>query len=157
MPSNREIRSYISANVANGLIGVMALYPAAMILVAISRGTTLNVLWLPASICLTLIVLWCALRMGTYISIDLQNETLNGAAFFLPPRTISVSAITHVGVGGAFLSWTVMKVTFRTVGGTKRTVGVGIKQALDKGSFDRILEAIVRINPDLVVPSELRN
>ena len=55
-----------------------------------------------------------------------------------------------------FLSWTVMKITFQTIDGKKRTVGVGAKQTLDKVQFQKILDALVNINPSLQIPPELR-
>lgn len=156
MPNSNEIRSYVSSNVANGLVGIMALYPLVMILVALSRGNLFNVLWLPAFVFFVLVLLWLALRKGTYIAIDPQKDTLIGSAFFFPPRKILISSITHVGVGRMFLSWTVMKITFQTIDGKKRTVGVGAKQTLDKVQFQKILDALVNINPSLQIPPELR-
>jgi len=156
MKTDKEIRSYVSSSVANGIVGIMAVYPSIMILVVLSMGNVFA-LWLPTLIFLALILLWVALRKGTYIAIDLEEDTLDGSAVFFPPRKIPVSSIVDVGVGSMFLSWTVMKITFQPPHGEKRTVGVGVKQTLDKVQFRGVLDALVRINPKLKIPTELRN
>ncbi len=55
-----------------------------------------------------------------------------------------------------FGSWTVMEITYRTVEGRLTKVGVGAKETLDKLDFQKILDSIIEINPNLHIPPELR-
>ena len=49
-----------------------------------------------------------------------------------------------------------MEITYRTVEGRLTKVGVGAKETLDKLDFQKILDSIIEINPNLHIPPELR-
>jgi hypothetical protein len=156
MSKESEIRSYISYRLANGLIGVMAAYPLVAILVSIFNGRFFTVWPVIVFISLALWFLWIASRRGTFIAVDPQRAVLRASAFFLKPREIPIARITHIGISGIFGLWTVMDVTYQKPDGSKKTVGCGAKETLEKVQFQKVLDAIVAINPNLQIPPELR-
>jgi hypothetical protein len=157
MYETNEVKSYVRSRIVNGLIGIMAAYPLVMIVVSIFNGRVVIVWPIIVIVSLALWLLWIAARRGTFIAINLQRGVLRGSAFFLKPREIPIASITHVGTSGMFGGWTVMEVTYQRPDGSKKTVGFGAKETLDKVSFEQILDALVRINPNLRIPPELRS
>lgn len=156
MSDNNEIRSYADKRLVNGLISIMAAYPLVAFFVAILNGRFLKVWPVIFVISMALWVLWIASRRGTFIAVDSQRALLRASAFFLRPREIPIPLITHVGISGMFGLWTVMDITYQKSDGSKKTVGCGAKETLDKVTFQKVLDAIVAINPTLHIPPELR-
>jgi hypothetical protein len=107
-------------------------------------------------ISLALWFLWIASRRGTFIAVDPQRAVLRASEFFLKPREIPIARITHIGISGMFGLWTAMDVTHQKPDGSKKTVGCGAKETLEKVQFQKVLDAIVAINPNLQIPPELR-
>jgi hypothetical protein len=157
MPETNEMRSYVKSRVVNGFIGVMAAYPLVMTVVSIFNGRFVIVWPIIVLISLALSFLWIASRRGTFVAIDTQRGVLRGSAFFLKPREIPIASITHLGISGMFGRWTVMEVTYKRPDGSTKKVGFGAKETLDNVSFQRILDALGRINPNLHIPRELRS
>jgi hypothetical protein len=159
MTANNEIRSYLNpsnGNITFGAFGVGFLF---LQLIAISNGRFLKKLPVFLLIYPAIALVWYAQRKSTYIAVDLDKQTLNGSAvFFLPVRKIPIASITHIGTRGMYLGGlTVMAITYISPNGKKKTVGVGAKQTLDEVQFQKILDALVELNPKLHVPSELRS
>jgi hypothetical protein len=151
-----EIRSYAYSSVMNVAIGIFSLYPVILLIVSVGNGSV-SVVWPTiAAIAAAIVVLWIVSRRGAYISINTTDKTLSSAVFGLKTRSIAISSITHIGTRGAFGGWTVMQITYRQSNGKERTGGYGAKQTLERKSFQEILDALVNINPNLHIPSELR-
>jgi len=132
MTAEKEIRSYTDPSVGNVTAGIIGGGFFLMELISIPEGTFIKTLPMSIVIYLLVVALWFGMNRGTYISVDLENKTLNGSALFLPPRKSPIASITHIGVRGMFLSWTVMQITYQLPNGKKKTVGVGQKKRLIK-------------------------
>lgn len=125
-------------------------------LIAISNGRLF--ITLPAFLLIypTVFILWRLLRRAIYIAVDLEKKTLNGALFFGFQNKIPIASIIHLGARGMMLGGlTVMTVTYVLPNGRKKIVNAGGKESLD-ANFSKILDALVEINPNLQIPSELR-
>jgi hypothetical protein len=156
MNTNNEIRSYISSSSTNMFLAVFVSGFLLLQLIAISNGRFNKTLPIFLFIYAATIFIWYMQRKYAYIAIDLNKKTLNGASFFgFPPNKIPINSIIHVGTRSMFVGGlTVMTVTYILPNGKKKTVNAGGKESLDS-NFQKILDALVEINPKLYVPTEL--
>jgi hypothetical protein len=156
--TKNEIRSYLkSYNSAFGFGGIGACFLLFQI-IAISNGRFFKTL--PAFLLIYLVIgfAWYIQRKVEYIAIDLEQKTLNSISFLgLPRRKIPVASMTHIGTRGMFAGGlTVMTITYTLPDGKKGTVNAGGKESLDS-NFEKILDTLVEMNPNLHIPPELRN
>jgi RsiW-degrading membrane proteinase PrsW (M82 family) len=159
MSANKEVRAYMKSSNANIAFGGMGICFVVLQLIAISSGTFTKTLPIFLAIYVILGVVWYVQRKGVYIAVDMDKETLNGARFFgLPPKEIPIASIIRIGTRGMFVGGlTVMTVTYLLPSGKEKTVNAGGKQSFYAVQFQKILDALVEINPKIHIPSELRS
>jgi hypothetical protein len=155
---NKEIRCYGNNRVANGLIGIMVGGFSVMLLAGVVVGNYYVSVVLGVCIYPLLWLLWYASRRGTFIVVDLGRRTLQGSNCFIRTRRIPIKAITRIGTRGMFAgAATEIEIIYREPNGREKTVGYGTTNFLDHQDLQKLLDAIVAINPLLHIPSELRN
>jgi len=126
-------------------------------LIATSNGRFFKALPIYLVANVVAIFIWYMQRKYAYIAVDLEKNTLNAASFFgLPSKKIPISTINHIGTKGMYAGgMTVMTITYILPDGKMKKVLCGGKESLD-ANFQKILDALVEINPKLHVPAELR-
>jgi hypothetical protein len=159
MSASNEIRSYISSSNTNVVFGGMGICFVALQIISLARGLFTKTLPIYLVIYAVIAVIWYTQRRNAYMAVDLDKKTLSGIPFFfLLRKKIPITSITHIGTRRMFAGgMTVMTVTYTLPDGKKSTVNAGAKQSFDPISFHEILKAIIKINPKLQIPPELRN
>jgi hypothetical protein len=128
-----------------------------MLLAGILVGNFTRVLSLAAFVYPAIWLLWTASRRGTFIVINLNKKTLQGSNFFIKTTPIPIETITHIGTRGMFGgAATEVEITYTTPNGQKMTIGYGARNVLNPPELQKILKALVTINPALQIPSELQ-
>jgi hypothetical protein len=157
MPTtSQQIKCYGSSKVVNGWFGIMAAYPAVMLVITVANGRFFQV-W-PALLfaAFALWLWWHASRRGTYIAVDQRTRRIFGSNLFIRSRDIPIDAITGISTRQIFAGLaTETEVTYRKSNGRQKTVGYGTTNFLDHVCLRRILDAIVAMNPKLRIPPEL--
>ena len=157
MATDSEIRSYLKPYNADITFGIFAVGAFLIQLIAASNGRFVKTFTVFLLIYLSIAIIWHAQRRGTFIAVNLDKKTLDAvAAFFLPRKRIPIGSIIHIGTRGMFVGGlTVMTATYVLPNGKKKMVNAGGKESLDS-NFQKILDALVEINPSLRIPPELR-
>ncbi len=157
MTNDKEIKCYGNQKFVNGSIVALSIFPLIMLIVSITDGDFLRVLPVVASIFAALGLFWYASQKGTFIAVDLDNKTLRASNWFIKTNSIPVNTITHIGTRGMFAGTaTEIEITYIKSDGKKRTIGYGTKNFLNPPDLQKILKALVTINPELEMPSELQ-
>jgi hypothetical protein len=156
-PTNSEIRSYLKSYNSNFAFGGLGACFVLFQVIATANGRFLKTLPIFLLIYPTIALAWYIQRKVEYIAVDLEKKTLDSISFLgLPRKRIPIASMIHIGTRNMFVGGlTVMTVTYVLPNGKKKTVNAGGKESLDS-NLQKILDALVEINPSLRIPHELR-
>jgi hypothetical protein len=158
MPGNNdEMRCYQNPGAILRVIEIMGLYPLLLLGASIYHGTLTKTFWLPITIFVFLFLFWYASRWGNFIVVRRDKQVLEASNYFFRTKSILIKSIVSIGTRSAFAGSAIeMEITYLKPGGKKKVLGFGTKNLLNRADLQKILSALVEINPKLHIPAELR-